>query len=160
MIQKKIRAASHVFWAMAGWNSTSPLAVPGPQFYLQGCESRPPISAVVSVLALIYFIHTDNYWIRPLCNSFLKKYFFLINFGSVGSESQHVTLSCSAWPFSVAEVQQDSVVVAHGLNCPTVRAILVSHPGIEPTFPALEGGFLTPGLPGKSLCGLPWWLRG
>ena len=29
---------------------------------------------------------------------------------------------------------------------------LSSRPGIEPTSPALEGGFLTTGPPGKSLC--------
>ena len=29
--------------------------------------------------------------------------------------------------------------------------ILVPRPGIKPTFPALEGGFFTPGPPGKSL---------
>ena len=30
------------------------------------------------------------------------------------------------------------------------RGILVPRLGIEPAFPALEGGFLTTGLPGKS----------
>ena len=44
--------------------------------------------------------------------------------------------------------------MAHGLSCPTACGILVSQPGIEPTFPALAGGFLTPGPPGKSLCAI------
>ena len=43
-----------------------------------------------------------------------------------------------------------SVVAAHALSCPAACGILVPRPGIEPAFPALEGGFLTPGPPGKS----------
>ena len=43
-----------------------------------------------------------------------------------------------------------SVVVALGLSCPVACGILVPRPGIEPTSPALEGGFLTTGPPGKS----------
>ena len=39
---------------------------------------------------------------------------------------------------------------ARGLNCPTECGILVPQPGIEPMSPALEGGFLTTGPPGKS----------
>ena len=44
-----------------------------------------------------------------------------------------------------------SVVAAHGLICPAACGILVPRPGIEPASPALEGGFLTTGPPGKSL---------
>ena len=44
-----------------------------------------------------------------------------------------------------------SIVVVCGLSCPTACRILVPPPGIEPTFPALEGGFFTTGPPGKSL---------
>jgi len=44
-----------------------------------------------------------------------------------------------------------SVAVAHGFNCLTACGILVSRPGVEPKSPALEGGFLTSGPPGKSL---------
>ena len=40
---------------------------------------------------------------------------------------------------------------AHGLSCPTACGILVPPPGIKPMSPALEGGFLTTGLPGKFL---------
>ena len=43
-----------------------------------------------------------------------------------------------------------SVVAVHGLSCPTACGILVPRPGIEPASPALEGGFLTTGPPGKS----------
>ena len=37
-----------------------------------------------------------------------------------------------------------------GLSCPTACGILVPQPGIEPSSPELEGGFLTTGPPGKS----------
>ena len=43
------------------------------------------------------------------------------------------------------------VVVACGLSCPEACGILVPQAGIEPMSPALEGGFLTTGPPGKSL---------
>ena len=43
-----------------------------------------------------------------------------------------------------------SVVAACRLSCPTACGILVPRPGIEPASPALEGGFLTTGPPGKS----------
>ena len=43
-----------------------------------------------------------------------------------------------------------SVVAAHRLSCPSAGGILVSRPGIKPMSPALAGGFLTTGLPGKS----------
>ena len=39
----------------------------------------------------------------------------------------------------------------HGLSCPVACGILVPQPGIKPVSPALEGGFLTTGPPGKSL---------
>ena len=37
------------------------------------------------------------------------------------------------------------------LSCSAVCRILVPQPGIEPVSPALQGGSLTTGLPGKSL---------
>ena len=42
----------------------------------------------------------------------------------------------------------------HGLSCPLACGILVPQPGIQPASPALEGRFLTPGPPGKSLFSL------
>ena len=45
-----------------------------------------------------------------------------------------------------------SVVVVCGLSCRKAYEILVHQPGIESVSPALEGGFLTTGTPGKSLC--------
>ena len=44
-----------------------------------------------------------------------------------------------------------SLDVVSGLNCPTACGILVPQPGIEPTSPTLQGGFLTTGPPGKFL---------
>ena len=46
-----------------------------------------------------------------------------------------------------------SIVVVRGLSCPTTWGILVPQPEIEPMSPALEGGFLTTGPPGKSVSG-------
>ena len=43
-----------------------------------------------------------------------------------------------------------SVVAAHRLSCPAACGILVPQPGIELASPALEGGFLSTGPPGKS----------
>ena len=37
-----------------------------------------------------------------------------------------------------------------GLSCSMACGIFVSRPGIKPTSPALEGTFLTTGLPGRS----------
>ena len=115
-----------------------------------------------SLLTLIYFIHP---FIASLMQQiiigyvlcailFLKKYFLFIYFWlcwvlvtACNSELQCMVFF-SSWG------TQDSVVVAHGLSCPTACGILVSQPGIEPTFPALAGGFLTPGPPGKSVCAI------
>ena len=54
--------------------------------------------------------------------------------------------SCDAW----APERVGSVLVARELSCPVACGILVPPPGIEPAAPALEGGFLTTGPPGKS----------
>ena len=43
-----------------------------------------------------------------------------------------------------------SVVAVRGLSCLATCGILVPPPGIGPTSPALEGGFLTTGPPGQS----------
>ena len=42
-----------------------------------------------------------------------------------------------------------SAVVTHGLTCPG-GMWNIPGPGIEPVSPAMAGGFLTTGLPGKS----------
>jgi len=65
----------------------------------------------------------------------------LLLLGSTGCRV-HGLSSCSMWA---------SLVVAHRFNCPIAWGILVPQPGIEPLSPALEGGFLTTGPPGKFL---------
>ena len=42
-----------------------------------------------------------------------------------------------------------SLVAIHGLSCLMACGVLALRPGIEPVFPALEGGFLTTGASGK-----------
>ena len=54
----------------------------------------------------------------------------------------HINLFFSFWLLWV-------FTVGCGLSCFAVCGILVPPPGIEPTSPALEGGFLTTGPPGK-----------
>ena len=56
--------------------------------------------------------------------------------------------SCGTW--APEHAGAGSLVVARGRSCPVACVILVPQPGIEPTSPALEGGFLTTGPPGKS----------
>ena len=58
--------------------------------------------------------------------------------------------SCGMQVFSLSLRCVSSVVVAHGLSCPTACGILVPQPGIEPASPSLAGRFLTTGPPGKS----------
>ena len=50
------------------------------------------------------------------------------------------------------------LVVARRLSCPAACGILVPRPGIEPTSPALEGGFLTTGPHQGSPCQIYSWL--
>ena len=59
----------------------------------------------------------------------------------------HGLSSCGTWALE----HVGSVVAACGLSWPVECGILVPRPGIEPASPALEGGFLTTGPPGKSL---------
>ena len=53
---------------------------------------------------------------------------------------------------------RDFLTVVPGFSCSTACGILVSPPGIEPRFPALQGGFLTPGPPGKFQDTALWFL--
>ena len=59
-------------------------------------------------------------------------------------------LSCSM-QYLLLQHRGFSLVESHGLSCPTACGILAPQPGIKPMSPALEGGFLTSGPPGKSL---------
>ena len=64
-------------------------------------------------------------------------------------------LSCAMqdlWlPYAGQLWRLSSEVGVHGLSFSMAYGILVLPPGIEPTSPALQGKFLTSGLPGKSL---------
>ena len=93
----------------------------------------------------------------PSCFAFLTDFLF----GCVGSWLQHAGFwrhlasfiaahgltSCGAWALELV----DSVAVAGELGCPVACGILVPGPGVKPVTPALQGGFLTTGLPGKYL---------
>ena len=68
-------------------------------------------------------------------------------------------LRCGVWPLQLCWVcrlscgfqnTQASVVAEGGLGCSIVCGILVPQPGIQPMYPALQGGSLTAGPPGKS----------
>ena len=66
--------------------------------------------------------------------------------GAMASHSGDFSCCCSKTLGTWA-----SVVMAHGLNCPDACGILVPRPGIEPTSPALAGGFITTGPPASVL---------
>ena len=61
---------------------------------------------------------------------------------------------CGAWApegrGAWAPEGHGSIVVARGLSCPVTCGVVVPRPGMKPMSPALEGGFLITGLPGKS----------
>ena len=52
---------------------------------------------------------------------------------------------------------QASVVVAHGLSCPSAGGLLVPRPGIKPMSPALVGRFLNIGPPALYLVAQSFW---
>ena len=71
-----------------------------------------------------------------------------------GSSSHHVGSSAAAHAFSSCGTwdpsAQPPVVAVNRLSFSTECGVLLLRPGIEPTSPALQGGFLTTGPPGKS----------
>ena len=80
---------------------------------------------------------------------FLDIFSFII-FAAAGLSCSMGIRCCSAGGFSLVKHVGS---MARGLSCTTAWGILVPWPGIEPASPALEGGFLTTGSPGKS----PWY---
>ena len=48
------------------------------------------------------------------------------------------------------QIVQASVAAVHELSCSELYGVIVPLPGIKPESPALQGKFLTTGLPGKS----------
>ena len=57
---------------------------------------------------------------------------------------------CSVLVKNRHQGMQASVAVVQRISCSTACGILVPWPGMEPVSPALVGGFLTTGPPGKS----------
>ena len=122
----------------------------------------------------MFFQQIGKLFTTIILYSFLFLYFYF--FGCIASSLRHTGSSlrhagpfgaaCRLLPscgvrvfwffflFSSCGVQAPgcvgSVVVVHRLSRLTACRILVPQPGIEPTSPALEGGFFTSGPPGKS----------
>ena len=91
---------------------------------------------------------------RPLSQHFLK---IIIILAALGLRCWVWTLLCSVWSLCCSTGFLwlwcvGFLVVMCGLSCPAGCRILVPRPGAKPpTSPALQGGFLTTGPPGKSL---------
>ena len=82
-------------------------------------------------------------------NFILKNVFIWLCWVLVGM--QDLLLRCTYY-LVVARVPEcmGAAAVAHTLHCPKACGILAPQPGTEPLSPALQGGFLTTGPPGKS----------
>ena len=84
-------------------------------------------------------------------------YLYLATSGlSCGMQDLHdivcsLSLQCMKLSTCVTWVPEHvgSVVAARGFNCSVARRNLVLHPEIKPASPALQGGCLTTGPPGK-----------
>ena len=83
-----------------------------------------------------------------LNHSFKKMYLFIYLFGCIGSQLQHEGSSLRL--VGLLMWGTDSLAVAYGLICSESGGVLVPQPGIQVTFPALQGGYFTTGPPGKS----------
>ena len=82
-----------------------------------------------------------------------KVYFFRkkksIYLAGSGLSCKMQDLRCIMWDLSSQHT--DSLVVVHRTSFSAACGILVLRPGIKPVFPALQGGLLITGPPGKSL---------
>lgn len=82
-----------------------------------------------------------------------KVYFFrkkkVIYLAGSGLSCKMQDLRCIMWDLS--SQHPDSLVVVHRTSFSAACGILVLWPGIKPVFPALQGGLLITGPPGKSL---------
>ena len=90
----------------------------------------------------LLFMNTEIWMHYFLKNIYLFIYFWLHRVLVV---ARGLLCSCG----TQAPEQVGSLVATPGLSCPMACGILVPRPGTEPTFPALEGGFLTTRPPGK-----------
>ena len=101
-----------------------------------------------------------SFLILPPTHPSPTKLFYLFIYGCSGSSllpegfrccgawaSHCGTFSCGAWTLEHSDFSSCHTQA----SCPKVCGILVLWPGIEPVFPALAGGFLTTGPPGKFL---------
>ena len=94
-----------------------------------------PVLSSTSMLFILY----------PVPFYFLKRYLLIYSLFLAASELSFGTqdLRGCTWPSPWLRC------VGCVLSCPSSCGILVPRPGIKPKFPALEGGFLIPGPPGK-----------
>ena len=70
---------------------------------------------------------------------------------NIWCDSTYMRFPCIPWLHWISRGVWASLVVALGLSCPSDVGIFAPLPGMEPLPPALEGGFLTTGPPGKPL---------
>ena len=124
--------------------SPSKMSIP----WVQGIHKLsfvPPLSSIAPELELVLFFSSVIVCIYIWLHRVL-----VVACGI--SMASCAVFHCSAWNSScVTWVPEHvgSVVAACGFNCSVARRILVFHPEIKPASPALQGGFLTTGPPGK-----------
>ena len=128
-------------------------------FYIMNLKCPFYLSVCLSVCLSIY--------LSIYLSTYLPTYLRILSMAALGLScgTRDLSLQCagssmwragsrvcrlSSWGVQAPECM-GSVVAACGPSCRAVRGILVPRRGIEATSPALEGGFLTTGLPGKSL---------
>ena len=118
-------------------------------------DIKPHSTSLSRLILSLEFPHQ----LHPLALT-LKALFLFHEFSSdlLGQNAMYLAVSglrCVIRDLSLQ--RKDSLVVARrlvvaacGLSCSEAQGILVCQLGIEPASPSLQGGFLTPGLPGKS----------
>ena len=94
----------------------------------------------------LFLAHSDT---RFQFKNHLKYVYIIYLFGCLGVSCGMQDFLLILMGFSLVVLHElqcvGSAVVVHGLSCPTARGILITQPGIKPTFPAFEDGFLTNG---------------
>ena len=110
--------------------------------------SAPPGKPPAFLKNINFFIYVWLHWVLvAACEIFVVAGGLLSSCGARAPE--HVGSIVTACGLSSCR-ELGSVVVACVLSCPAACGILVPQPGIKPASPALEGGYLTTGPPGKS----------
>ena len=144
-VQSSRSVVSDSLWPHGLQHARLPCPSPTPKACSNSCPSsrwcHPTISSSV-----IPFSCLQSF---PASGSFPMSQFFASDGQSVGvSASASVLYVFLNFPYFYFDCTGSSCWV-HGLSCPKSCGILVPWPEIEPTCPALEGRFLTTGLPGK-----------